>query len=116
MATITLPIETDRLLLRMYQDGDVADIVAYSQGADYWLARNLDLEPSADGVQAHYERQRDVYPESYPGWLDLVIELKAVRKVVGNVGMGVSSREQGQASDCIASMRAPAALTYARGF
>jgi RimJ/RimL family protein N-acetyltransferase len=58
----------------------------------------LDWEPTAEGVQAHYERQRDVYPESYPGWLDLVLELKAERKVVGNVGLGVTDKERGQAS------------------
>ena len=37
-------------------------------------------------------------PESFPEWLDLVLELKAEGKVVGNVGIGVSNRDQGQAS------------------
>ncbi len=34
METMTLPIETKRLLLRKYKDGDIEDIVEYSLGAD----------------------------------------------------------------------------------
>jgi ribosomal-protein-alanine N-acetyltransferase len=95
---MTLPIETERLLLRKYEDGDLADIVEYSRAADFWLARNLDWAPTEEGVRAHFESRRDLYPESYPEWLDLVVELKAESKVVGNVGIGVADREQGQAS------------------
>jgi ribosomal-protein-alanine N-acetyltransferase len=95
---MTLPIETERLLLRKYEDRDVEDIVGYSMAADFWLARNLDWEPTEEGVKAYYESRGDLYPESYPEWLDLVIELKAEGKVVGNVGIGVANREQGQAS------------------
>lgn len=98
METMTLPIETKRLILRKYEDRDVEDIVEYSLGADFWLARNLDWEPTEEGVKAYYEPRRDVYPESYPGWLNLVIEFKAESKVVGNVGIGVTNKEQGQAS------------------
>jgi RimJ/RimL family protein N-acetyltransferase len=97
METMTLPIETKRLLLRKYEDGDVEDIVEYSLAADFWLARNLDWEPTEEGVKAYYEPRRDIYPESYPRWLDLVIELKAESKVVGDVGIGITNKEQGQA-------------------
>ena len=92
-----LPIDTKRLILRKYEDGDVEDIVEYSLGADFWLSRNLDWEPTENGVKAYYEQRRDIYPESYPKWLDLVIELKAESKVVGNVGIGIRNKEQGQA-------------------
>jgi RimJ/RimL family protein N-acetyltransferase len=98
MATKTLPIETERLLLRKYRDEDVDDIVEYSREVNYWLTRNLDWEPTAEGVKAHYECQRDIYPESYPEWFDLAVELKAENKVVGAVGLGVFNKEQGQAS------------------
>jgi ribosomal-protein-alanine N-acetyltransferase len=95
---MTLPIETERLLLRKYEDRDLADIVAYSRAADFWLARNLDWEPTEEGVRAYFGSRRDLVPESYPEWLDLVVELKAENKVVGNVGIGVADRERGQAS------------------
>jgi len=97
METMTLPIDTKRLLLRKYEDGDVEDIVEYSLGADFRLARNLNWEPIGEGVKAYYEPKRDIYPESYPAWFDLVIEFNAGSKVVGNVGIGVKNNEQGQA-------------------
>ena len=93
-----LPIETERLFLRKYKDRDLEDIVAYSRAADFWLARNMDWEPTEEGVKAYFESRRDLEPESYPEWLDLVVELKAGSKAVGNVGIGVADRDQGQAS------------------
>ena len=93
-----LPIETERLLLRKYEDRDLEDIVAYSRAADFWLARNMDWEPTEEGVKAYFESRRDLEPESYPEWLELVVELKAGGQAVGNVGNGVADRDQGQAS------------------
>ncbi len=92
-----LPINTDRLQLRKFEDIDVADIVEFSLQADFWLARNLDWEPSEESVMAYFERQRNIYPESYPKWVDLIIELKAEKKAVGIVGIGVTNKEQRQA-------------------
>lgn len=80
MNRMILPIETHRLLLRKYKDRDVTDIVEFSKNADFRLAGNLDWEPTEEGVKAYYEPKRDIYPESYPKWLDLVIEEKARRK------------------------------------
>ena len=97
MEAMTLPIETERLLLRTYEDRDVDDIVAISRTADFWLARNLDWGPTAAVVKAYFEPRRGVRPEDYPDWLNLLIELKAERRVVGNVGIGIKNREQGQA-------------------
>jgi RimJ/RimL family protein N-acetyltransferase len=97
MGSMTLPIETERLLLRKYEDRDVADIVAYSCDADFWLARNIDWESTEEGVKAYHEPRRGSVPESYPDWLDLVIELETESKVIGSVGIGVKNKEQGQA-------------------
>jgi RimJ/RimL family protein N-acetyltransferase len=98
MTTMPLIIETTRLILRKYRDEDVADIVEYSRGADFWLARALSWEPTEAGVKAYFEPRREISPESYPEWLDLMIELNAESKVVGNVGIGVADKERGQAS------------------
>jgi RimJ/RimL family protein N-acetyltransferase len=93
-----LPIETERLILRKYQDRDVHDIVEFSRQADFWLARNLDWQPTGASVRTYFEAQRDLQPGSMPGWMNLVMELKRERKVVGCVGIGVTNKEQGQAS------------------
>jgi RimJ/RimL family protein N-acetyltransferase len=90
---LTLPIETERLRLRRYEDRDVADILEFSADADYWLARNCDWEVSEEGVRQYWEAQRAVDPETDPKWFSLVVELKATGKVIGDVGIGVIKTE-----------------------
>lgn len=91
---MTLPIETERLRIRKYEDRDVADILEYSSDADFWLARNLDWPVSEEGVKKYWETQRDVDPRSDPPWFSLVVELKAEGKVIGHVGIGFIKTEE----------------------
>ena len=97
-APADLPIETERLILRRYEDRDVGDILEFSQEADYWLARNLDWAPAAGSIRAYFDAQREQKMDEFPQWVNLMMELKSERKVIGCVGIGVTSREQGQAS------------------
>jgi len=85
---MNLPIETERLRLRKYEDKDLADILEYSSDIDFWLVRNLDWSVSEEGIKEYWEAQRDVDPSTDPQWFSLVVELKAERKVIGNVGIG----------------------------
>ncbi len=84
-----LPIETERLLLRKYEDKDLLNILEYSSGPDFWIARNLDWKPTEEGVREYWTSQRDVEPAFDPEWLALVIQLKALDKVIGNTGIGI---------------------------
>jgi RimJ/RimL family protein N-acetyltransferase len=86
---MSLPIETNRLRLRRYNDEDVTDILEYSLNADFWLARNLDWPLSEEGVRKYWETQRDIDPSKDPKWFSLVIELKEEGKVIGHAGIGV---------------------------
>ena len=94
----TLQIETERLILRRYEDQDVGDILEYSREADFWLARSLDWTLTSDSVRAYFEAQRDQKPEAFPQWMNLMMELKSEQKIIGCVGIGVTNKEQGQAS------------------
>lgn len=91
---MNLPIETERLRIRKYEDKDVADILEYSSDADFWLARNLDWPVSEEGVKKYWEAQRDVDPSTDPQWFSLVVELKAEGKVIGHVGIGFIKTEE----------------------
>lgn len=93
-----LPIETERLILRKFEERDVRDIVEFSREADFWLARSLDWQPTGASVRAYFEAQRDLQPQSLPGWMNLMMELEAKRTVIGCVGIGVTNKEQRQAS------------------
>jgi RimJ/RimL family protein N-acetyltransferase len=84
-----LPLETERLVLRKYEDKDLLDILEYSSNADPWMARNLDWESTEEGIRKYWELQRDIEPEYDPMWLALVIELKNQEKVIGNIGIGI---------------------------
>lgn len=97
-APADLPIETGRLVLRRYEDRDVGDILEYSREADYWLARSLDWMPAANSIRACFDAQRDQKISEFPQWVSLMMELKSERKVIGCVGIGITNREQGQAS------------------
>lgn len=66
---MNLPIETERLRLRTYEDKDVVDILEYSSNADFWLSRNLDWPFSEEGVKEYWEAQRDIDPTKDPKWL-----------------------------------------------
>jgi RimJ/RimL family protein N-acetyltransferase len=87
---MSLPIETQRLLLRRYEDRDLPDILEYSLNANFWLARNLDWPVSEEGVRNYWEAQRDIHLDQDPKWFSLVIELKAQEKVIGHAGIGIS--------------------------
>ena len=90
---MNLPIETERLRIRRFEDRDVADILEYSSNADFWLARNLDWPVSTEGVKKYWEAQKDVDPSTYPPWFSLVVELKSERRVIGHVGIGFTKAE-----------------------
>jgi RimJ/RimL family protein N-acetyltransferase len=84
-----LPIETQRLIVRKYEDHDLPDIVEYSSSKNYWLLRNLDWNPNEENAKRYWETQRNIRFEDDPRWLSLVIELKGDNKVIGNTGLGV---------------------------
>lgn len=89
-----LPIETDRLIMRKPRETDIQDIIEYS--SDTLIAEEVDWEPTEEGIREYIEKQRDLYPEDDPEWLDLAIELKKEHKVIGTIGIGVTSREHRQ--------------------
>ncbi|MFX0205401.1 MAG: GNAT family N-acetyltransferase [Candidatus Hodarchaeota archaeon] len=96
-SSMPLSIETPRLLIRNFRDQDIDDIVEFSSDEDYDLVRNLDWEPTVEGVKRYFESHRDIVPGDYPNWLTLIIELKVERKVVGVVGIGFKEKEKRQA-------------------
>ena len=69
MDRVTLPIYTERVIIRKFEDRDASDIVEYSLGADFWLSRNIAWEPTKESVVAHYKPMRDINLDSYARWL-----------------------------------------------
>ena len=86
---MSLPIETERLLLREYDDGDAADILEYSSDEDFWTARIWDWQPTARGVRSYWGSRRKMDPDAESGSVELVVELKSEGKVIGNTGIWI---------------------------
>jgi len=89
-----LPIETRRLLIRLYEDKDLEDIFDYSNTADFWLMRTLNWQPTREGIKKFWEQKRYLDQSVNIEKLDLVIEWKEKNKVVGNIGIEVSRVEE----------------------
>ncbi len=84
------PIETRRLLLRLYEDKDMEDIFEYSGSSDFWLMRTLPWQPTREGVKKFWEPSQYLDLTNIPDRVDLVVEWKEKNKVIGNIGISIS--------------------------
>ena len=95
---MTLPIETERLLLRRYRIEDVSSIVRYSSHPS--IARLIDWaspegEITEESVARFIEAQNRINPGD-PSWMDLAIALKSDDQVIGAIGIICRAHRQGQ--------------------
>ena len=88
MSQESLCLETDRLIVRRFEERDVPDVLTYSQYEedDRFRKRNVDWEPTEESVLKWWTPMMTMKPEEAINWLSLVIELKADRRVIGNIG------------------------------
>ena len=84
-----LPIETGRLLIRLFEDKDLEDILDYSKTNDFWLIRTLIWKPTRKGILKYWEPKRTLNPEQKR--FDLVVEWKEKGIVIGNIGIEIDN-------------------------
>jgi len=86
-----LPLETERTIIRRFEDRDVADILAYSKHprGDFHRRQNVGWKRTRAGVRTWWEPMIDRPVDEETKWLGLVVEVKDVGRVVGNVGFSV---------------------------
>lgn len=85
------PIETRRLLIRPYEEKDLEDILNFSSTTDFWLARTLNWQPTNEGIKKYWETRRLKEPLSDVDQLDLLVEWKEKKQVIGNTNIKVST-------------------------
>ena len=88
------PIETRRLLIRLYEDKDLEDIFDYSGTSDFWLMRTLTWQPTREGVKKFWESRRYMDTTKDLDQLDLVVEWKEKSKVIGNIGILITQMNE----------------------
>jgi RimJ/RimL family protein N-acetyltransferase len=88
MNTPRLPLHTDRLIVRRYEERDVPDILDYSRHApsDEFRRRNIDWERSKAGIRKWWAPMKTMTVDEATNWLGLVVEVKELGRVVGNTG------------------------------
>ena len=91
-----LPIETSRLLIRLYQESDLEDILEYSNSTDFWLIRSLEWQPTEEGIRKFWNSKQLLDNNGIEKRYDLVIERKEKRKVIGNIGIVLSDISNNQ--------------------
>lgn len=91
-----LPIETMRLLIRLYENKDLEDILEYSKTDDFWLIRTLAWQPTREGIRKYWEPRRVLDPNNNDDRFDLVVEWKEKNKVIGNIGIDISEKSDNQ--------------------
>lgn len=82
---MTLPIETDRLLLRRFTLDDVADIIELVSHPSVARVGNR-IKASAAEVGKYIQNQNSLQPFELNQCFDLGIELKKENKIIGFVG------------------------------
>ncbi len=100
MTVQSIYIETPRVIVRRFEERDVADVIEYSRHDEDDAARrrNIGWEPNADSVLKWWTPMMTLTLDEATAWLSLVIEVKARERVVGNVGFNtqkISEQRQG---------------------
>lgn len=98
MNRLALPLETERLIVRRFQLRDVRDILKYSdhEADDLHRRLNVGWKRTRGGVRAWWEPMIDMSPRRETKWLGLLIEVKELGCVVGNVGYSVRKVGEGR--------------------
>ncbi len=101
MRETDLRMETERLIVRRFEERDVPDILEYSrhEASDEHRRRNVDWEPTEESVRQWWTPMIAMKPEEAIQWLSLVVELESRRRVIGNIGFNAKRIEdsfQGQ--------------------
>jgi len=92
---MTLPIETDRLLLRRFTFNDIDDIVELVSHPSVARVGNK-IKASATEVKKYLEMQNLMQPFELNKCFDLGIELKEQNKIIGFVGLIRKNHKQGE--------------------
>ena len=92
---MSLPIETDCLLLRKFTVNDIDDIIALVSHPSVAGVGNK-IKASTPDVKKHIERQNALQLFELDKCFDLGIELKRENKIIGFVGLIRKNHKQGE--------------------
>jgi RimJ/RimL family protein N-acetyltransferase len=89
-------IQTARLLVRRFQDGDLAAFLAYRNDPEVARYQGWDSIPESAGL-AMIQEQKRIEPGVPGQWFQFAIELKDTRQLAGDCGLSVLVQDARQA-------------------
>jgi RimJ/RimL family protein N-acetyltransferase len=92
---MTLPIQTDRLILRRFTHDDVQDVIAFVSHPSVARA-TPEIEPTESGVIQYIDRVTAYRPFEQGKCFDLALERKQDGRVIGLVGLIRKEHQQGE--------------------
>jgi RimJ/RimL family protein N-acetyltransferase len=92
---MTLPIQTDRLILRRFTHDDVQDVIAFVSHPSVARA-TPEIEPTESGVIRYVDRQNAYRPFEQGKCFDLALQRKKDGRVIGLVGLIRKEHQQGE--------------------
>ena len=92
-----LPLETTRLLLRLFEDSDVDRFADYRSDPDVARYQSWETPFSVAQAAAFVNGMKDVRPGTPGEWLQLAIQLKATGQLIGDCAFCVLADDPRQA-------------------
>lgn len=88
MAVQSIYMETPRLIVRRFEERDVASVIEYSRHDEDDAARrrNIGWQLTVDSILKCWTPMITLTIDEETAWLSPVIEVKALKRVVGNAG------------------------------
>jgi aminoglycoside 6'-N-acetyltransferase len=93
---VILPWETDRLLLRSFQDSDLEVFLAYRNDPEVARYQSWNVPYSREKA-IHFLREVQTVDPSSGEWLQVAIELKSTHEMIGDVAFSIKTDDSRQA-------------------
>ncbi|MFC2096032.1 GNAT family N-acetyltransferase [Candidatus Bipolaricaulota bacterium] len=86
----SIELRSNRLLIRAFRDADIRALIEYLSCGDPMVERVMGIQPTAEAITEYWQPMSETDPFGDPQWLSMLIELSEEKKVIGNVGYGIT--------------------------
>jgi RimJ/RimL family protein N-acetyltransferase len=91
------PLETNRLLIRHFNDADLDEFVAYRSDPQVARYQGWDLPYKLETGQAFIDGMKNALPGTPGKWFQAAIELKSSKRLLGDCAFHVMANDKRQA-------------------
>jgi ribosomal-protein-alanine N-acetyltransferase len=93
---MTLPIVTERLVLRRYTHDDIPDVLGFASQPSVARVTSENIQATEEGIRKYIDLQNSYQPFEKDKVFDLAVERKEDGKVIGLLGLICRDHGQGE--------------------